>query len=137
MPRLEAALLADNAQDYGGKVSILGGFVSMLNVPGIPFAYVVQFVGRVSFSREDLEVPHHVQVSVTDDGANAIFTANLELPPAPGVQDGVFVEKGQNLLVPLLLNIEAPGIYVVVLEVDGEELAQLPLQVAVRAVPGP
>ena len=31
MPMLQAALLCDSAQEYEGKMSVLGGFISILN----------------------------------------------------------------------------------------------------------
>lgn len=134
MPRLEAALLADSAQDYGGKVSILGAFISIVSMPSFPSAWVVQFVGRVAFSKDELRDTHEVEISVTDNSAETILKVAGSMGPNAVQSHGVMVEMGANIVLPLFLNFEGPGLYMVKLEVDGREMATLPLHVQLQSI---
>jgi hypothetical protein len=133
MPFLEAALLCDNAQDYGGKVSILGGFVSIWNCSTFPSDGLPFFVGRVAF---DGQVPHSFTISVSDPQSEVIFTASAQVGPSASPKlEGIWVAQGLNIVLPIPINFSEAGMYLVKIEVDGVELHQLPLQAVLSSQP--
>ena len=129
MPHLEAALLCDSAQDYGGRVSILGGFTSIWNCQVFPSAGMPYFVGRVAFGREEQNNGHTFVVLVTDARSETIFTVSATIGPSETpVDTTLLVSKGLNIVLPLAIHFSEAGMYMVILEVDGEMMCQLPLQ---------
>lgn len=130
MPYLHAAFLCDSAADYGGKVSVLGGFISLFNCQDLPSAGLVHFVGRVAFDSSEVRQSHKFSVSVVDPSGEVMFSVTSTVVPTQVVQDDeIKLHQGLNLILPLALTFNVLGVHWVKLEVDGVSMAELPLQV--------
>jgi hypothetical protein len=137
MPILNGALLCDAAHDYNGRVSILGGFINILNVPGFPFPAPIWYAARVAFSAEEVVVEEREMIVRARDPANQILAevrAHLRrddelVRRAAAVPD---LASGTNLVFPFPFIVAAEGIYWVDLIVDGELLSALPLKVILQ-----
>lgn len=131
-------MLADGAQQAGGKLYVLGGQWDRLVVPNFPAQHptmAVVLVIKVEYN-EALD-RHQLDVQLSLDGqpmdvraAGAMITGH-----SPGQV------RGAPTFVPLALTFnnivfENPGRYEWVITVDGGELARVPLEVLQGATPG-
>jgi len=137
MPVLQGALLCDAAHDYGGLVSILGGFVAAMYVPQLPVPAPVWFAGRVAFFAEEMDQPHDLLVAAYSPD-NALLgevrgtvdaNADLRASAIPEIAAGV------NVVFPFPFPIFREGIHWVSFSVDGDELVRLPLKAIVGRPP--
>lgn len=131
MPVLQGALICDSAHDYNGLVSVLGGFVGVIQVQRIPVPASIWFAGRVGFTSEEATEAHELVVRVVADGSDAPLA---EVRGSVGPQDTskfLVPEQmgGVNLVFPLPFQIEHLGAFWVELKVDGDLFSRLPLQV--------
>jgi hypothetical protein len=134
--KLTTAMLADAAQQAGGKLYILGGQWDRLIVPNFPVQHPTMafvLVLRVEYS-EALD-HHQLEVQLTLDGEpkDPRATAQFVTGHAPGQT------RGTPSFVPLALTFnnvvfEAPGRYEWVIRADGEVLGRVPIEVVQGAI---
>lgn len=128
MPMLQAALLCDSAQDYAGKISILGGFVSVWNTAGFPVIAPVTFVGRVTIRDNELTQPHEFEISVESPSGQTIFaTRGTVIPPEAIVNEIPELYMGLNVVLQLPLTLFEEGMHKVLFKADGDLMSSLPL----------
>jgi len=129
VPVLQGALLCDSAKEYNGLVSVLGGFVSILNVPSLPALSPVVFAGRVGFSIAETKNPHHIRIVVTsDNGVLAEVVGSVPPLDPKTVFDPEFA-VGMNLIFPLPVQFDQAGMYWFELTIDEDLMVRLPLKV--------
>lgn len=125
-------MLADGAQQApNGKLYILGGQWDRLTVPSFPTQHptlALVLVLRVEYS-EALD-PHQLEIELTLDGQgkDVKATAQFGTGHAPGVS------RGTPTFLPLALTFnnlkfETPGRYEWVIQVDGDAIGRIPLEV--------
>lgn len=133
MPVPQGALLCDSAQDYGGKVSILGGFVSMIFPPALPVVAPIYFAGRLAFT--DAEVTREQIIWVRAIGPDGQQLAEIrgEYNPQPIQNPVPELMIGANVVVPFPFPIQQYGMYRVEMSVNEDPpLVSLPLLVVDR-----
>ncbi len=128
---LITAMLADGAQQAGGKLYILGGQWDRLTMPNFPAQHptmALVLVLRVEYS-EALD-RHQLDVELTLDGEpmDPKAMAQFITGHAPGQT------RGTPSFVPLALTFnnlvfEAPGRYEWVIRADGEVYGRVPIEV--------
>ncbi len=136
MPVLQGALLCDAAHDYGGLVSILGGFVSVTFARQLPTPASIWFAGRVGWAPEELTEPHTMLVRAT--GPDGVHLGEVLATLTPdAVQRGAGLQfpelaSGINLVFPFPFPLLTEGIHWVTLFVDDQEMAALPMKVILQ-----
>ena len=58
LPYIQGALLCHAAADYGGKVSVLGGFIGGIYTAQFPMPAPIHFAGRMAFDDEEVREAH-------------------------------------------------------------------------------
>jgi hypothetical protein len=135
MPMLQAALLCDSAQEYEGKMSVLGGFISILNVFSLPSFMPVMFVGRVSITDDELEKPHEFEVTFQTPSGTTTFATKGTTNPSPDiVNENPELYVGLSVLLQLPLAINEEGLHWVHFKADDLLMSSLPLLVKLHAV---
>lgn len=135
MPILQGALLCDAAHEYSGLVSILGGFVSATLVGAFPAHASIYFAGRVAFAEDELDRPHTIVVTAENEDGLILGEVRAAMPAGAArvVPAGAVpipeIASGANLCFPFPFPLTRPGMYWVVLRVDGDDLVRLPLKV--------
>ena len=121
------ALLADAANvALDGKLNILGVF-DVVRAAGFPTVLPrVHLVARLK-AQASAVGPHRVGLQVTGPGGTTILTAEIELAIHP-LPAGVS-EVDIPLVQMLDLQLQRPGPHAVLLTLDGQVAAQLPLTV--------
>ncbi len=128
MPMLQTALLCDSAQDYEGRISILGGFISIAQVPSLPTYMTVMFVGRVSITDDELDKEHEFEVKVESPSGVALLTMIATAVPSPAIfNENPELHVGLNLVLQLPLAINEVGLHWVRFRADGDLMSSLPL----------
>jgi hypothetical protein len=129
-------LLCDSAADYGGKVSILGGFVSLIYVQTFPTPAPIQFAGRVAFTNEEARQPHTVVIRAKNPEDEVIAEVRGEIPPGdPSNLPAPELMGGLNVVVPMPFPIAGPGLFQVEFLVDDLLFVSLPVKVTDQ-IPG-
>jgi hypothetical protein len=135
MPILNGALLCDAAHDYNGLVSILGGFINIVNVSALPVMAPIWYAARVGFDVDEQQIERREIIVRARDSRNqtlAEVRAHLrrdEIRAAQAASQAPELVAGVNLAFPFPFPIVAEGVYWVDLLVDGELLSALPLRV--------
>lgn len=128
MPMLQAALLCDSAQEYNGKMSVLGGFISIVYVSNFPTFSSIMFVGRVSITDDELEQPHEFEVAIEAPSGETTFATKGTAVPSPEVvNENPELYVGLNLVLQLPLVITEVGLHWVHFRADGDLMSSLPL----------
>ena len=129
MPQLLGATICDAAQEYGGKISILGGFVSALHAPLGAICPSV-FCGRIGFDDDELSKEQYIFIAVRDPEGNEIARADSAVGPFdtsslryPELMGCV------SPIVPIPFVIEKYGRHVVAFGCNDVEFTLLPLLV--------
>jgi hypothetical protein len=136
VPRLQAALLCDSAQEYAGKMSILGGFISILNVFSLPTFQPVMFVGRVSVEDEELNRTHEFEVNVVSPSGETTFTLRgSAIPSVNIVNENPELYVGLNVVLQLPLGVNTEGMHWVNFKTDDILMSSLPLLVKLNTAP--
>jgi hypothetical protein len=131
---LQAALLCDSAQEYEGKMSVLGGFISILNVVTLPAFMPVMFVGRVSITDDELDTPHEFEVTVeTPSGTITFSTKGTAIPPPEIVNENPELYVGLSVVLQLPLAISEEGLHWVHFRADNDLMSSLPLLVKLHS----
>ena len=123
----QIAVLCDFAADYGGKLSLIGTFDTILTqtLPAVHPQCSVAL--RVLFRKEE-EGQHSLQVNFVDEDGKSI------IPPMDTVMNvtapGDFFFSTHNLVLNLQqLRFERAGQYSVDIAIDGRQIASIPLQI--------
>jgi len=134
VPELQAALLCDHAKDYNGLVSILGAFVSRVEGEMFPIRQQLWFVARVTWLPADWGRVQVMSLKVEHpDGEQLLrFDASTPLPPAPPADVDPDIPTGSSIVLPIAAEFRRPGVYRVILDINGEQVALLPLKVSAR-----
>ncbi|MEI8340025.1 MAG: hypothetical protein WCH43_00625 [Verrucomicrobiota bacterium] len=127
---IQVATLCDSAVDYGGKLSLLGAFDTIVarELPAVHPQCSVAL--RILFRKEE-EGSHTLSVNfVNEDGKSII-------PPMEGSMNvgsmGDFFFSTHNLVLNLQqLRFENSGLYSVDVAIDGRQIASVPLQILQR-----
>jgi hypothetical protein len=130
VPILQGALLCDSARDYNGLVSVLGGFVSIVQAPQLPMAAPIWFAGRVGLTNEELRQEHRIEVTAESDSGEVL--AHIEwrlLGPTGAPVPHPDLTTGFNVVTPMPFPVKEVGMYWIGMKVDEEPLVRLPLKV--------
>ena len=130
MPEIEYAFLADAAQiQPGQKFHVLGGGISRLTGPSIPFVHPhLALVVGLRLSSDERKHEHDLDFVLLDPGGSDVATASGRVV-AHGPSDGSDVIL--NIAVDLWnLNFRSTGEHAIRISVDGSERKRLPLVVA-------
>jgi hypothetical protein len=135
---LTTAMLADGAQQAGGKLYVLGGQWDRLVVSNFPAQHPTMAVVLVIKVEYNEALDRHqldVQLSLDGQPMDARAAGGMITGHSPGQV------RGAPTFVPLALTFnnvvfENPGRYEWVITVDGDELARVPLEVLQGAAPG-
>jgi hypothetical protein len=124
---IEIVAIADHAQDYNGKLVVLGAFDSII-APSFPTQYPHCSIAiRQRFTRAE-EGEHLVRVLMIDSdgrqhGTRIDGKTNVVVPPD---QESVAI----NLVLGINgLPFPSPGVYHVDVAVDGQHVSRLPISV--------
>jgi hypothetical protein len=131
--RLDFALLADAASTVEGKIYILGGGVSRVTAPTLPWAQSLAVCLRlIADPDDDLTVEREIEISIIDPSENTILgpvKAAMVGKPPPPADPSMDVELA--MLLALTINgiaLRSYGPHRIALSVDGAE-ATLPFVV--------
>ena len=123
-------MLCDHAHQYEGKISILGGCVSIFNATDVPGFAIVTFVGRIGLEDSDRHPDHHMQIRILNH-VNAVV-ADLQAPIHVDIDGTTFfdgVMSGINIIQPLPVPFTDVGVHWVEFHFDHVLRASLPLLV--------
>jgi len=128
MASVEFSILCSSALEHGGLVSILGGGLDRVSGPQLPMQLVVTLVTRIIWDERELGHPQILRLLVehAEDGEQL---ARIDASAVPGraVDAPTDLPVGNVLIQPLPLDIRRAGRYRVVVAINGEPLAVLPL----------
>ena len=127
---VEWLILADYAEIVGGKLYLMGGGWDRLMVnSGFPFTRPVGLAAAFRVPWNETNQPQNVEIEFqTDDGESVgKVGAQFEVGRPPGMKAG----QGQRfqLAANLPLALKAPGSYVIVARVEGQEAGRVPFSV--------
>lgn len=128
MASVDFAILCSSALEHGGLVSILGGGLDRISGPQLPMQLVVTLATRIIWEDGELGRPQVLRLLVEhgDDGEQL---ARIEGSAVPNRRPDAprDLPVGSVLIQPLPLDIRRAGRYRVVVAINGEPLAVLPL----------
>lgn len=131
MAEVEYAFLADAAQiQPGQKFGVLGGGISRLTGPSIPFVHPhLALVVGLRLSPAERNREHDLGFRLTDPDGNEVATASGRIVSHGLTEPGDVV---LNIAVDLWnLNMRVAGDHAIRIAVDGAERKRLPLMVAI------
>lgn len=131
---LDFALLADAAQVYEGKTSILGAGVSVLWRPHLPAPLGCVLVAQLSYHRTEADTDHLLRVQVMDADGNQVLpeiTGQMHVGgPSPGVPGSVPLTVPVVIPFPPLLVLQRVGMYSVEILLDDRHVKSVSFGVA-------
>jgi hypothetical protein len=119
---IEWLILADSAQVIGGKLYVLGGGWETLIVPtGFPTSQLVGLAASFRVPWNETNQPHPVEIEIDhEDGATLMQVAStVEVGRPPGIPPGS--DQRTQIAFNAMVQIAAPGTYVIIGRVGGEE----------------
>jgi hypothetical protein len=128
--RVEWLILADHAEIVGGKLYLMGGGWDVLTVnTGFPLTRPVGLAAAFSVPWNETNQRQNVEIEIqTEDGQSVgKVSAQFEVGRPAGIKSGQDQRLQVAATVPL--NLPAPGTYVIVARVEGEEQARVPFNV--------
>jgi hypothetical protein len=133
--RLDFLLIADAASEAGGKLYIHGAGITRLEVPTFPWAQPLSLVARFVLEDEaDARLPHGFSFQVVSpSGEDVLPPLVAELNPT-AMESGAGLVEGEQRFAQILLNmhtlqLDRPGVYQLVVSVDGREVGRMTLPV--------
>jgi hypothetical protein len=132
---IQIAALCDAANDYGGKLCVLGAFDSLLTAQFPALHPQCAIALRIVFEKME-EGAHKLRIALVDDDGHAVMPS-IELPIKVAVPaDATFLS--QNIIVSIQqLKFERPGTYSIDLAIDGRHEKSIPLSVRLFVPPQP
>lgn len=128
MPKLDFAFLAHAAMvDNMGLISVLGAGISLLRGPQFPLRQQLTLVGRVTWKGEEADIAHVLRVLVMHPDGETLHDEHHSMP-AVGLPPDPDMESFSGFALPLALEVRRPALYHVVIRLDGDEMARLPLR---------
>jgi len=140
MPILQGALICDAAHEYNGLVSVLGGFVNVINAGELPTLAPIWYAARVGFWANEIDIDHEVVVRAEGPDGETLAEVRGQMTRIGQVPTIVAPELtlGVNLVFPLPFPIVREGMYWIELRVDGEQaISRLPIKVILNRPPAP
>ena len=113
-------------------VSVLGAFITKVSGPELPIRHQLWFLARLNWEDEDYDQPHVfvIRAEFAQDGEQlARVEGSTFLPRPPEGSVDLDLPVGTNLILPLALEFRRQGLYNIILTVNGDELARMPLKV--------
>jgi hypothetical protein len=133
--RVDCLLLADAAQEAGGKLYVLGGGWNRLRVPELPArSPAIALAIRVVVPWPDTNQPIPLVVHLEDPDGQPVVAEPPRLDLRVGRPSGL--EPGSDQVIPVAINLagfplRVAGPHAVVASLDGEELARTTFEVVV------
>ena len=133
--RVDCLLLADSAQEAGGKLYVLGGGWNRLRVPELPArAPAIALAIRVVVPWHDTNQPIPLVVQLEDPDGQAILSEPPRLDLRVGRPSGL--EPGSVQAIPVAISLagfplRVAGPHAFVARLEGEELARTSFDVIV------
>ena len=128
--QVEWLILADYVEIIGGKLYLMGGGWDVLTVnAAFPLARPVGLAAAFSVAWDETNQLHRVEIEFqTDDGQSVgNVRAQFEVGRPAGVKAGQ--DQRFQLAANVPLNLSAPGTYVIVARVEGQEQRRVPFNV--------
>ncbi len=128
--RVEWLVLADYAEIVGGKLYLMGGGWDVLTVnTGFPLTRPVGIAAAFSVPWNETNERRSVELDIqTEDGQSVGRVAGqFEVGRPAGIKQGQ--DQRLQLAANIPLNLPAPGTYVIVAIVEGQEGARFPFNV--------
>jgi len=127
-------LLCDAAEESGGKLYVLGGGWSVIQVPNVPVNMALAI--KMSVPWDQTNEPHSIRANlITEDGDPVRTPENVPVKAEGEIEVGrpVGMKRGTPVDAPFVLKFMGialdPGGYVWELEIDGEPRARAPFRV--------
>ena len=128
--QVEWLILADYVEIIGGKLYLMGGGWDVLTVnAAFPLARPVGLAAAFSVAWDETNQLHRVEIEFqTDDGQSV---GNVRVQFEVGQPAGVKAGQDQRfqLAANVPLNLSAPGTYVIVARIEGQEQRRVPFNV--------
>ena len=128
--QVEWLILADYVEIIGGKLYLMGGGWDVLTVnAAFPLARPVGLAAAFSVAWDETNQLHRVEIEFqTDDGQSVgNVRAQFEVGRPAGVKAGQ--DQRFQLAANVPLNLSAPGTYVIVARIEGQEQRRVPFNV--------
>ena len=128
--QVEWLILADYVEIIGGKLYLMGGGWDVLTVnAAFPLARPVGLAAAFSVAWDETNQLHRVEIEFqTDDGQSVgNVRAQFEVGRPAGVKAGQ--DQRFQLAANVPLNLSAPGTYVIVARIEGQEEGRVPFNV--------
>lgn len=128
---IEFLILADFAQVFGGKLSMMGGGWSQINVQKFPHIQSFSVATSISVPWAHTNEKHNIKITMVDeDGQQEPFKieGEFEVGRAPGIKPG----SSQRLMMAFTVNslkFTEPKVYSIISFVDGQEMRRLEFSV--------
>lgn len=133
-PRVNCFILADAAQDCGGKLYVMGGGWDLITVGALPGEIQAGALAmHVEVDWHDANQPIPLQIDLVDDDQNALLPEPINFDVTVGRP--AHIKPGTSIKVPIALNIARilltqTGGHVFILSCEGTELARASFTVA-------
>ncbi len=125
--QVHALLLADSAQEVNGKLYMLGGAWSVLNVGGgFPTTHMIGIGVALDIGWNETNQRFHVEITVEDADGGTFPEPRIEVDFEAGRPPGHPIGADQRVVFAVNGPFAIPqaGAYSIVLRCDGEELAR-------------
>jgi hypothetical protein len=133
--RLDTLILADSANEAGGKLNILGAGITRLTPPVLPWSQVVTLIVRAILEPDDFELDHTVRVLLLDPHDSPLLPPfDMTFGPDDLRPIRERTVEGETTTAQLLFvmqgaRINEAGTHQFVVEFDGHEVGRMPLPV--------
>ena len=128
--RVEWLILADHAEIIGGKLYLMGGGWDVLTVnTGFPLTRPVGLAAAFSVPWNETNERRNVEIDIqTEDGQSVgKVSGQFEVGRPAGIKAGQ--DQRLQLAANVPLNLPAPGTYVIVARIEGQDETRVPFNV--------
>jgi hypothetical protein len=136
--RLDSFLLAEYASVENDKLYVIGGGITRIEAPQLPWTQALALIARFALSADERRHPHLLSMSMTRPDGELLFDArDIGLPVTEEKRRAEGEERyGQLVLVFQQIPFPETGIYRLNLAMDGEHFRSVSLPVVHAAKPG-
>jgi hypothetical protein len=133
--RLVAVIVADAAAQSGGKLSILGAWLTRFTPPRFPWSEPITVVVRVFVDDDDNDRPHTVSIVFRGPVGGLLIPTEFHIEPGQIEQmlgDPLDEEQRAVTFVATQLGMQftGPGVLKIVISIDGESVCEYPVVIA-------